>query len=177
MHIHYYSRLAGHSGARKLYQYICKHMYWPCFVVNCYSTVWQCPTCATHRIQLRLHPQPLQLFPVPELLEAVTIDVLTELFKAAHNNHYMLIISDKFTKLAKSVPWKSISAYRVATSFVSEWVFNCGPPKELISVNGILSNAKFRRDVCRILNIKNFFTRIYHPQSDRQVVQYYHTPK
>ena len=39
LHIHHYSRLAGHPGGRKLYQSIRKDMYWPALAVDCYTTV------------------------------------------------------------------------------------------------------------------------------------------
>lgn len=177
LHIHHYARLAGHPGGRKLYQSIRKDMYWPALAVDCYATVRRCSTCAKNRIQLRLQAEPLQLFPASGPLESVAIDVLGELIKTVRGNQYLLIISDRFTKLTKSVPLKSISAAEVAKAFVNEWVFNYGPPKELISDNGKCFTAKFFQDVCRILNIQNSFTTTYHPQTNGQVERYNRTLK
>ena len=62
LHIHHYSRLAGHPDGRKLYQSIRKDLYWPALAVDCYVTVKRCPTCAKNRIKLRKSVKELQLF-------------------------------------------------------------------------------------------------------------------
>ena len=70
---------------------------------------------------------------------------------------------------------KGISAEEVARTFVDNWIFNYGPPKEWISDNGSCFASKFFLDVCRILSIKNHFTTTYHPQSNGQVERYSRT--
>ena len=177
LHINHYSRLAGHPGGRKMYQAISKDMYWPALAVDCYATGRRCPTCAKNRIKLRQHVQPLQLFPPSGPLESVAIDVLGELLKTARGNQYLLVISDRFTKLTKTVPLKGISAAEVAKAFVDHWVFNYGAPKELLADNGKCFTARFFQDVCRILNVHNMFTTTYHPQTNGQVERYNRTLK
>lgn len=143
LHIHHYARLAGHPGGRKLYQSIRKNMYWPALAVDCYATVRRCPTCAKNRIKLREHAQPLQLFPASGRLESVAIDALGELIKTARGNQYLLVISDRFTKLIKTVSLKGLSAAEIANAFVNHWVFNYGPPSELLADNGKYFTSKF----------------------------------
>ena len=177
LHIHHYSRLEGHPGGRKLYQSIRKDMYWPSLAVYCYATVKRCPTCAKNRFKLRKSVKELQLFAASAPLESVSIDVLGELLKTARGNQYLLVISDRFTKLTKSIPFKGVSAAEAAKAFVNEWVLNYGTPKEILSDNGKCFTAKFFQDVCRIMNVHNSFTTTYHPQTNGQVERYNRTIK
>lgn len=76
-------------------------------------------------------------------MEPVNIYVLLELTKIAGSSQYMLDICDKFTKLAKSVPAKSISASKVTKKLVHGCVLNHGPPMELLADNGKYFTPKF----------------------------------
>ena len=70
---------------------------------------------------------------------------------------------------------KGISASEVARCFTNAWVFNYGPPTELVSDNGGCFTSKFFIDICRIMSIKNNFTTTYHPQANGQVERYNRT--
>ena len=177
LHIHHYARLAGHPGGKKLYHAIRRHMYWPSLALDCYGTVRRCASCARNRIKLRKNTTELQLFPAQAPLESVCIDVLGELIKTSRGHEYLLVITDRFTKLTKTVPLKGISAAEVAKAFVTHWVFNFGPPIDLLADNGKCFTAKFFQDVCQILNIHNSFTTTYHPQANGQVERFNRTIK
>ncbi len=177
LHINHYSRLAGHPGGTKLYHMIRKDMYWPALAVDCHATARRCPTCARNRIKLRRNTTQLKLFPATSPLEAVAIDILGELIKTARGNQYLLVISDRFTKLTKTVPLRTQSATEVAKAFVNEWVFNYGPPSDLLADNGKCFTSKFFQDVCRIINTHNSFTTTYHPQANGQVERFNRTIK
>ena len=110
-----------------MYYHIRKDWYWPALAVDCYATVRNCAQCAKNRIKLRKNVEPLQLFPATEPLASVSIDILGEFITTPRRNKYLLVISDRFTKLTKTVPIKKISAAEVAKSFVDNWVFNYGP--------------------------------------------------
>ena len=70
---------------------------------------------------------------------------------------------------------KGISAAEVARHFVRSWVFNYGPPEDLIADNGGCFTSKYFQDVCRIMNVHNSFTTTYHPQTNGQVERYNRT--
>ncbi len=177
LHIHHYSRLAGHPGGRRLYCNLKRHMYWPAMAVDCYAVVRKCSTCAKNRIKLRQRTNPLQLFPPAGPLESVAIDIFGPLLKTPRGNEYLLMLTDRYSKLTKSVPMKSISAEAVAKAFTAEWALTYGPPKDLLSDNGSAFNSKFFASVCTILNVRNKFTTTYHPQTNGQVERYNRTLK
>ena len=116
-------KLAAHPGGRKLYYRIKRHFYWPALSVDCYATVRNCPECARNRIKLRKNTGELTLFPANAPLESVFIDLLGELTRTPRGNRYLLIITDRFTKLVRTVPLKGISAAAVTQAFVTHWVF------------------------------------------------------
>ena len=152
-------------------------MYWPAMAVDCYATVRRCTTCAKNRIKLRHGCSELQLFPAQNPLESVALGIFGKLLKTSRGNQYLLVISDRFTKLTRVVPLKSTKAAEIARTFVNEWVFSYGPPKELLSDNAQYFSSKFFQSVCKILNVENQFTTTYHPQANGQVERYNRTLK
>lgn len=80
----------------------------------------------------------------------------------------ILVVTDRFTKLVKAIQIKGGSAADVAKAFLEHWVFNFGPPSELISNNVRQFTSKFIQEVCRNLTIHNAFTTTCHSQSNAQ---------
>lgn len=115
------------------------------------------------------------LFPPKAPLEFISIDILGELIKTKRNNRYLLVITDRFSKLVRTVRLKKITAAAVAIAFVNHWVFVYGPPVHLLSDNGSQFTSKFFQNVCRILGVKNLFTTTYHPQCNGQVERFNRT--
>ena len=175
LYLNHYPVLAGHPGGRKLYHRIRRHFYWPALAVDCYATVRNCPECARERLKLRKNVGELKLFPATAPNESVCIDILGELVRTPRGHRYLLVITDRFTKMTKTVPMKGVSAGEVAKHFVDNWVFNYGPPTDLLADNGKQFTSKFFLDVCRILNIHNSFTTTYHPQTNGQVERFNRT--
>ena len=124
-----------------------KHMYWPALAADCYATTRKCSSCAKNRVKLRAHTNQLQLFPPAGPLESVAIDVFGELLATPRGHKYLLVISDRFTKLTKTVPLKGVSSAEVARAFTHEWVFNYGAPVHLLADNGGCFTSKFFQDV------------------------------
>ena len=92
-------KLAAHPGGRKLYYRIKRHFYRPALALDCYATVRNCPECARNRVKLRKNVGELKLFPANAPLESVCIDILGELSKTPQGYRYLLVITDRFTKL------------------------------------------------------------------------------
>ena len=136
--------------------------------VDCYATVKNCVTCAMNRVKLRKRAKVMRLFPAKAPLEFVSSDLLGELIRTRRGNRFVLVIVDRFSKLLRTVPMKRITAIEVAKAFVHHWVFVYGQPLSLFSDNGPQLAASLFIDVCRILGVKNVFTKTYHPQCNGQ---------
>ena len=105
----------------------------------------------------------LKLFPARAPPEFVAIDILGELIKTPRGSCYMLVISDRFSKLVRTVPLKKVTASEVAKAFIHHWVFPDGAPVWLLSDNGKQVIAKLIRETCRMLGVKNLYTKTYQP--------------
>ena len=155
---------------------MCRHIretyYWPQMAADVYKTIRNCTTCAKNRVKLRKRTHQLLIFPAISPLESLAIDILGPLTKTKKGNPFLLVISDRFSKLTHVVALRRIDAYAVAVAFVEAWVFKYGPQKTLVSDNGKQSAAKFFKAVCSLLGLTNIFTSTYHPQTSGQVERY-----
>ena len=60
----------------------------------------------------------MKLFTPKAPLEFVAIDILGELITTKRGNRYILVISDRYSKLVQTVPLKKITAAHIAQAFV-----------------------------------------------------------
>ena len=170
-----YPRLAGHPGGSRMYQILRRSFYWPSMALDAYHTVRQCSSCTRERIKVRKHATYLSLFPAQAQLEYVAIDILGPLPTITVGHRYLLCITDRYSKMVRTITLKNITAAAVAKAFCEHWVFRYGPPAHLLSDNGGKFIAKFFQDVCTILGIQKLFTTAYHPQTNGQVERYNRT--
>jgi hypothetical protein len=139
------------------------------------KTVNNCAVCAKNRIHERKRASFLKLFPATEPLEFVSLDILGPLPKTEHGNIFLLVITDRFSKLTRTVPLRTISAFVVAKAFSEHLVFVYGPPRYTLTDKGAQFTAKFFIAVCRELGVAKVFTMAYHPQKNGQVERYNRT--
>lgn len=175
LHMGHHPKWAGHPGGRKMYYTLRRDWYWPSLALDCYSTVRACTTCAKTRIQLRKHTTHMKLFPSYSPIDFVAIDILGELIRSKNGNRHLLVISDRCTKLVRTVPLNTINAKVVAHAFVHNWVFVYGSPRHLLSDNGAQFTSRFMRETCRILGTQNVFTTTYNPKYNGQVERFNRT--
>lgn len=164
LYLAHYSALIGHPGRTRLYYNLRRQVYWPSMTMDVYSTVRNCIPCARERIILGRHSSFLRLFPETAPLEFVGIDILGPLRKTGSGHEYILVITDRFAKMAVIVPLKTVTVYTVAKAFCERWLFVYGPPRNVISDNGKQSASKFFLAVCGSLRVRNLFTFTYHSQ-------------
>ena len=168
----HYSKLVGHPGQARMYRHVRSAYYWPQMAADIYRTVRTWNACAKNRVKLRKRTHPLRLFSDQRPLGVLSIDILGPLTKTKKGHRFLIVITDRFTKLTQVIPLRRIDAYTVAVVFVEAWIFKCGPPKTLISNNGKQFAAKFFPAICSLLGLSNIFTSTYHPQTNGQVERY-----
>eukprot|EP00171_Calliarthron_tuberculosum_P017080 IDg17080t1 len=103
-----------------MYSTMRRKFYWPRMALDIHNFVRNCPQCARERIKLRRYANPLRLFPPKGPLQDVAIDLLGPLQKSQRGHSHLLVISDRFTKLTKTVPLfaKQLKAWDIARAFV-----------------------------------------------------------
>ena len=169
LYMGHHATLAGAPGGRKLYATLRRDHYWPSMAVDCYRTVRNCAECAKNRLKLKRSASTLKLFPATAPLESISLDILGELIRTPRGNRFILVMTDRYSKLVPAIPLKRITAYEIAGAFVSYWIFTYGPPLDVLTDNGGQFTSKFFQDVCRIVGMKLRFTTTYHPQTNGQV--------
>ena len=65
----------------------------------------------------------MKLFQAAAPLDFVAMDLLGTLVKSTTGCKDILLITDRFTKLARAVPLKSKKAPYVADAFIEHWVY------------------------------------------------------
>ena len=175
LHLEHYPKSIGHPGVTKMFATMRQRYFWRNMYKDVEETIRQCTPCAKNRVQERKRVSLMKLFPANEPLEFVAIDILGPLPKTAHGNRFLLVISDRFSKLTRTIPMRTTTALAVAKAFCTHWVFAYGPPKFLLSDNGTQFTAKFFIEVCRELGIAKVFTTAYSPQTNGQVERFNRT--
>ena len=171
----HYPVLAGHPGGCRMYHTLRQTYYWPAMAHDAYATVRECSDCARNRVKERSKTSFLKLFPAAAPLEFVCMDILGPLPRTARHNRFLLVLTDRFSKLTRTVPLTNVSTPTVAKAFCEHWVFAYGPPVYLLTDNGSQFASKFFVDVCTILGIKQLFTTTYHPQTNGQAERFNRT--
>ena len=168
----HFPRMSGHPGGTRMFSTLRRQYYWPSMAMDVHATVRGCPECAKERINLRKHASFLKLFPAAAPLEFVAIDILGPLRPTPAGNKYLLVITDRFSKLTKTVPLKTVTSFNVATAFCRNWVFVYGPPVYLLSDNGGQFTSKYFSTICNILGVRNLYTSAYHPETNGQAERF-----
>jgi Integrase zinc binding domain len=117
------SPAAGHPGAHRMFQTIRKTFFWPRIAEDIYETVRQCDLCPRNRISEEMKTNPLKLFPANGPLESVSVHILGSLPRTKHGNRFLLVISDRYSKVTKTVPLRIVTALSVARAFCDHWAY------------------------------------------------------
>lgn len=115
------------------------------------------------------HKRSLQQFATTRPLEFVAIDMLGPLPRTTEGNQRNVIITDRYSKLIRSVPTAKITTTAVTCMF-----FGAGATPYGILLNLLVSNnTHFFRNVngslCIYLGTKHTTTTAFHPQTTVQV--------
>ncbi|CAN8075291.1 unnamed protein product [Agarophyton chilense] len=149
LYLAHYAKLSGNPGGTKMFMTLRRDFYCPTLAMDCHATVKLCRTCAIDRVKLYKKRKKMTLFPAKAPLQFVSIDILGELIRSNQGYRYLLLITDRFSKLLRTVPLKRITALVKAQAFIKHWVYVYGPPEVLLSDNGKQFGAMFFQNVER----------------------------
>jgi hypothetical protein len=92
----------------------------------------------------------MKFFPPCAPLEFVGIDILGPLPETKRGNRFLLVMTDRFSKVTKVAPLRYIAADDVALAFFVHWVSCCGPPLILLSDNDSQFSARMFQAVVHL---------------------------
>jgi hypothetical protein len=110
---------------------------------------------------------PLEIPPRPWF--SISMDLIVELPETKQGFDSVLVVVDRFTKLAHFIPCKkNLTSHQLADLFVKEIFRLHGLPSEIVSDRGSIFISQFWNALMKTLNIKQSLSSAYHPQSDGQ---------
>jgi hypothetical protein len=77
------------------------------------------------------------------------MDILGPIPQKKHVNKFLLVIADRYAKMTRTVPLRTVTALSVARAFVGQWFYVYGPPMSLLTDNGPQLTANSFRPLVR----------------------------
>lgn len=114
-------------------------------------TVSNCGECARNRLKFRKRTKPWQLFPERDPLVSVRIDLLGPLARSTSGRRFLLVVTDRITKLKPAIPLRRMDYFTVARAFAEEWELKYGSPETVLSDNGSKFATCFFRRVWQVM--------------------------
>lgn len=171
-HNRHNTQITGHPGDRKMFHYLLQHFCWPPMGVGAYNVEENCTFCSFERIKLRKRVTDLKLFPTTNPLAYVSINILGSLLDSNKDNTTLFVITDRFSKLTKTVPLRTTSAHNIVEAFTKHWIFPHGLQNKLPSDNRKRFTSRFFTDTSHILVVSKLYTTTYYPQTNGQTERF-----
>lgn len=110
----------------------------------------------------------LQHFPASRPLEFIAMDILEPLPETMQGNQYVVIITDRYSKLTRAIKTSKTAAAHMANIFLDHWIVSFDISSYLLTDNGTRFRSKFFASICGYLGVKHLTTTAYHPQTNGQ---------
>ena len=173
--LEHHATVSAHPGMNRMYYALRRRYYWPSMVTDIYSTITKCTTRTQDRLSLRRHTSPLTLFPATEPLTDLSVEILGSIPATKAGNRFILVITDRFSKLTKCVALRRITAISVASAIIDAWIACYGPPDRILSDQGPQFMANFFIAAIKVLGTKTVRTTAYYLQTNVQVEKHNRT--
>ncbi|MCO5612154.1 hypothetical protein L7F22_066416 [Adiantum nelumboides] len=167
---HHEVPFAAHPGINKTYCLLSATYFWPQMQQDVIKYVKACHSCQIMKASRQLPQGLLQPLPVPkERWESIRMDFITTLLRTTKGNAQILVIVDRFSKMAHFIPCKKgASAPDIASLFVQHIFRIHGLPRSIISDRDPKFTGHFWTSLFKSLGTNLLFSPAYHPQTDGQ---------
>lgn len=168
-----YLKLAGHPTGCMLYYLTRCNFYWPAIVDDCYTKVGRCPQCERNRIKLRKEePRAIFNFSLQLPQGSGSIDTLGEFIGTMKGNQYLLVITNRLTKIVKTIPMQGGSAVEVARYVVHTGYLTMAHRGACWLITAAHALRGSSKSCGKLMNIHKSYTTTYHPQENDLVERY-----
>uniref|UniRef100_A0A674CNJ5 Gypsy retrotransposon integrase-like protein 1 n=1 Tax=Salmo trutta TaxID=8032 RepID=A0A674CNJ5_SALTR len=168
--------LGGHLGIDKTRDRIVRRFYWPGIQAEVARHCGECPECqvTAPRPAFRSPLVPLPIIETP--FERIAMDIVGPLPKSARGHQYILVILDYATRYPEAIPLRTMASKNIAKELVLLFT-RVGVPKEILTDQGTPFMSRLMADLCKLWQVKQLRTSVYHPQTDGLVERFNRTLK
>ncbi len=173
MHSH---PLAGHLGAGNTIQRIRDRFHLPGLEAEVKRFCQACPDCQKTSPK---PPPPMPLIPLPIIevpFERIGMDLVGPLPKSAREHEHILIVVDYATRYPEAIPLRKATAKNIAHELFLLFS-RVGIPTENLTDQETPFMSGLMADLCQLLQVKQLWTTVYHPQTDGLVERFNQTLK
>ena len=163
------SPVAGHPGENKTLELVSRDYFWPGLRQDVQGFVKTCHACARNKARRHAPYGTLKTLELPSRpWEDLSMDLIEGL-PLAHSRDSILVIVDRFSKMALFIPTdRKLTAKTLADLYLTHVFSKWGKPKSIVSDRGSEFTSKFWKEFTTLLDIKSRFSTAYHPQTDGQ---------
>ncbi|XP_077148857.1 uncharacterized protein LOC143809698 [Ranitomeya variabilis] len=168
--------MGGHLGVQKTTERISHCFVWPGIHSDVRNYCESCPECQISAPKTRFCSPlvPLPIIGVP--FERIGMDLVGPLPRSARGHQHILVIMDYATRYPEAVPLRNTATKTIAKELVQ--VFSrVGIPKQILTDQGTPFMSRVMKELCRLLQIDQLRTSVYHPQTDGLVERFNKTLK
>jgi len=116
--------MSAHPGMKRRSYTMWRRFYWPSVVTEIQNTIKKCTTCAKNWISLRRHTSPLK---------NLTVDIFGPIPAIKAGNRFILVGTDRSSKLTKCVALRRITAISLVSAIIDASVACYCPPDQILS--------------------------------------------
>ncbi|CAJ2659887.1 unnamed protein product [Trifolium pratense] len=157
--------LGGRSLARKALR---AGYYWPTMQKDAKDHVKKCDKCQRHGDMHLAPPHELKSLSSPWPFAWWGMDILGPFTKGLHQNKFLIVAVDYFTKWVEAEPLSDITSFRILRFFKRDVLCRFGIPQAVVTDNGTQFTDKGFQDFLAALGTKQHFTSVEHPQTNGQ---------
>ena len=155
----------GHFGQKRTKSQLLLDWWWPGLEDDVVRVLSTCPHCRQVNTSFGTPPNTLHTLPIKGFMYRWSCDLAGPLPTTVHNNTYLFIAIEHFTKtiVVAAIPEKS--AVHTATAFLSHVIGRFGACAEVVTDQGGEWLGQFH-ELCESCKIDHRTTSAYHPQAN-----------
>jgi len=162
--------IGGHLGVQKTLQRLAQHYYWPGMRKDVQDYTFSCVACSQNKHRNQAPAGLLQPIPIPSnRWEVWSMDLVGPLPKTSKGHNTIVVMIDKFTKLAHFAPTViTVTAPQLAEIVLCRIILQHGVPKAIISDRDPRFTGHMWEALWKMLGTHLNMSTSYHPQTDGQ---------
>ena len=158
----------AHQGQRKTLEFLRLRVFWYGMADQVKLFVKRCLVCQQTKVLNRPPRLGLQLYGAGFPNERIHVDYCGPMAKLTHENKYLFVVVDAFTKFTIAEPTTCMTARKAAEILHDRWVNVFGSPYQIHSDRGGSFTAGVFNEFCREMGMEHTLTTSYRPQANGQ---------